>query len=173
MPWIILALFLVLQGCSDTPNRCTLADKSDGKLTDGVLVTLSSDRTDVAAGQEVRLTFSAGNATEQAKDLIFMSGQKYELYVLNSTGTIVWQWSVYYGVGFTLSIVHDVLPACSYYQFSDYDQISVGGPDGSVTTTWKTDDNLRNPLPPGVYTLYAVFSPGSGYESNRATVTLQ
>jgi len=166
MPWLLLTLLLALQGCDDN-NHCALGDNSSGKLTDGILVTLSSDRTDLTAGQEARFSFSAANTTDQTKDLIFMSGQQYELYVLNSTETVVWQWSVYNGLAFTLAIKHDILPACSYYYFNN------AAPDGSVTLTWKGDDNSKNSLPPGVYTVYVKFVAGSGYESNRRTVTLQ
>jgi hypothetical protein len=135
-----------------------------------MLVALETDTTSFSDDESVQLSLSVANATATDKDIVFNSGQQYEFYVLDNTGNIVWTYSGYNEIGYTMALVYDSIAGCSYYPL--YEPMGGGTRKNTITVSWNGKDNLHHQLPRGTYTVYAVFTAGS-YESNRKTVYLE
>lgn len=152
-------------------DRCGQAENSPGRVTDGILVTLQTSTAAIAPGQSVQLSLSVADATDFDKNLVFMTGQQYEFSVLDDAGTVVWTWSEYNGILFTQAIMSHAMLACSYYPL--YQPTGGSARTNVISVAWNGEDNSHQPLPPGIYTVYAALTTAPPRESQRVTISLE
>jgi uncharacterized protein (DUF58 family) len=106
---------------------------SENKLS-GLSVTLSTDKTIYRAGEPVKITITATNKSRAVLDLLFGSGQSYDINITDINKKAVWHWS--YGKVFTMAVRHVTLPPHKSLKYN---------------FTWKQLDNQGRRVKPGKY----------------------
>ncbi len=101
---IVFLLLLFAAGLTATAKPLDLA------------VILTTDKTTYAAGQPVKITLTATNKSHSTADLLFGSGQSYDIFVTDRSGKTVWRWSK--GMVFTMAVRNVSLPAGQSLKFS-------------------------------------------------------
>ena len=99
------SLLLAAVACGGSVNPCAgqivapagrTAQKPHGGKGGSIVVTVSTDKKVYAAGAPIRLTLTARNATREAVQLTFSSGQKFDFEIRRGAkiaGPLLWQWS--------------------------------------------------------------------------------
>ncbi len=77
---------------------------------------LTTDKTVYAAGQPVKITLTATNRAGSTADLLFGSGQSFDLFVIDAHRQAVWRWAK--GMVFTMAVRHVSLPPGQSLKFS-------------------------------------------------------
>ncbi len=79
-------------------------------------VSLTTDKTIYRTGQTVLLTLEATNKSSAAADLLFGSGQSYDIFITDLHKQEVWRWSQ--GRVFTMAVREVLLPAGRSLKFT-------------------------------------------------------
>ena len=162
---VLISFSIAIQSCGDT-DYCTQVLNDTGRITDGVIVTLTTNKDTFTAGETVQLALTVANTTEQPI-VVLMGAPDSEFYVLDDTGTEVWNWSSYNNASYIAGLWYETFEPCAYYP------LVWSNAQGVRTETWNGEDNDHNPLPPGTYTVYAGFASDPRYESNRKVIELK
>jgi hypothetical protein len=96
-------------------------------------------------GQEVAITFTVANPTKKAVPYDFLTGQKFDMTVLDSKGTTLWQWSQ--NKKFTQGLSRVTLAPSQKLSYS---------------AIWNGRDANGKPVPPGLYMVNAHLTSTSG-----------
>jgi len=142
---VIIAIILtgtLLSGCiQEAPST----DQRD------LIITLSTDKTSYAVGENVSILITYTNPGEEDISLKLMTGQKTDFDILNEKGDQVYLWS--HGKTFTQAIWNLKIPGRKIVEL--------------LNTTWDQTDNNGVSVPGGTYTIRAGMN-----ESTRLNYTV-
>ncbi len=74
---------------TDVPGATPGAEAPD----EGMELLLAVDQMDYAPGSEMQIFLQLSNRSDQARTLSFLTGQRYDLLILDAAGAEVWRWS--------------------------------------------------------------------------------
>ena len=111
--------------------------------------TLTVGKSQIKAGQSVRMTFQVVNTSSKPVTYNFSTGQRFDVAATNAAGTTVWNWAA--NQRFSQNLASLSLP-----------------PGKSLTyrAAWNGRDLSGHPVPPGTYTLSAHLT-----SDNRPAIT--
>lgn len=120
-------------------------------------VTAQTDRKTYQTGETVKISITAQNQDERAKEITYNSGQSFDITV-TPVGKAAprWQWS--HGRMFTMALRHKTLSPGEKIEFS---------------TEWDQKDNDKNPMPPGEYTVAARLTANGGVSAAPVQITIR
>lgn len=98
------------------------------------LVDLSTDKTSYRAAEPVKITITVTNKSPADINLLFGSGQSYDVLITDKSGRDVWHWSR--GKVFSMAVRHVKIAARQSVKYA---------------LTWKQADNDGRPVKPGKY----------------------
>ncbi len=129
----------------------------------GLELTLITDKTTYALGEEIQMTFTVENTSGKTINIGYGSSQTYDYYATHN-GNIVWQWSYRYGF-YHVVWNYDLAPGESLIYNDIWDMKDNGSPAELVS--------------PGKYKIYATLegapdtsSSLTGNKSNNVTITI-
>ena len=114
---------------------------------------LTTDKPGYQPGHAVAITFTVMNPTKSAVNYDFPTGQKFDISILDTKGTIVWQWSS--GQKFTQGISRISLAA---------------GQKLTYNTIWNGRDTAGKTVAPGLYSINARMTSTTGTQITGGVV---
>jgi hypothetical protein len=138
-----------------TADRAAQEPAMTATPTGPLAFTLAARPERPAPGTPVEFRMTLRNQGDVAVDLLFMSGQSYDITIATADGTEVWRWAV--GRMFTQSIREVTLAP---------------GETREYTATWEGRDNDGNVPPPGEYRATAVLTADPRLQSSVVPIVL-
>jgi hypothetical protein len=119
-------------------------------------VNLVIDKPVCRAGEPVKITITVANQSPKDADLLFGSGQNYDIMITDKGGHDIWHWS--HGKVFTMAVRHVKIPP---------------GQNIKYTIIWKQLDNKRLPVKRGRYFIRGRLMSAEQLNSPRKTIVIK